>query len=53
MDLKRIEKAFQDLPYDIAVLAADEFDLNFERQSFFGEKWMTRGLKLIVHTEPA
>ena len=56
--LKQLETLFQNLPQDIAVLAADEFDRNFERQSFFGNKWKpseyvkrTRsGGKLLVKT---
>ena len=42
----------------VAVLAADEFDKNFERQSFFGQSWPTSeyvkrtrgGGKLLMHS---
>ncbi len=40
--MKQFDKliiTIEELPSDIAVLAADEFDKNFERQSFFGEEW--------------
>lgn len=37
--LKQLETLFQNLPQDIAVLTADEFDRNFERESFFGAAW--------------
>ena len=57
-DLKRLESELQHLPKDVAVLAADEFDLNFARESFFGRVWQasdyvkkTRsGGKLLQHT---
>ena len=38
-DLKRVEKELQYLPTDVAVMAADLFDLNFKNESFFGKKW--------------
>lgn len=39
--MKRLGDELRRLPGDIAVLAADEFDQNFERQGFFGEAWKT------------
>lgn len=38
-DLKQLATALQGIVQDVAVLAADSFDRNFETQSFFGEKW--------------
>ncbi|OQY03233.1 MAG: hypothetical protein B6I20_05500 [Bacteroidetes bacterium 4572_117] len=37
--LRRLESVFEHMVSDVAVLAADQFDQNFERQSFFGQKW--------------
>ena len=37
--LKNLEKSLQHLPGNIAVLAADMFDQNFEQQGFFGDAW--------------
>jgi len=37
--LKRVAVMVSNLPKDVAVLAADEFDTNFERQGFFGDGW--------------
>ncbi|MBN1250675.1 MAG: phage virion morphogenesis protein [Bacteroidales bacterium] len=37
--IEQLEDAFQNIIKDVAVLAADEFDKNFKKQSFFGEKW--------------
>ena len=39
-DLKKLSRALQGMAQDVAVLAADVFDKNFETQSFFGEPWM-------------
>lgn len=38
---KDTTRQLQGIPKDIAVLAADEFDQNFERQAFFDEVWDT------------
>ena len=39
-DLKELAKRFKEKALDaVKVLAVDEFDKNFERESFFGEKW--------------
>lgn len=38
-DLKTLSRALQGVVQDVAVLAADAFDKNFETQSFFGQPW--------------
>jgi len=37
--LEKLHQAMQQLPDDVAVLALDLFDQNFEKQGFFGNKW--------------
>ena len=39
---KDVEKLFRLIVQDIGVGLKDEFDLNFERQAFFSEKWQRR-----------
>jgi len=38
-DLKQLSTALQPMVQDVAVMAADAFDRNFENQSFFGTPW--------------
>ena len=38
-DLKKLSNALQGLVNDVAVMASDAFDKNFETQSFFGQAW--------------
>jgi phage gpG-like protein len=38
-DLIALSNGIKGITKDIAVMAADMFDRNFERESFFGEKW--------------
>ena len=38
-DLANLQYEMSNIAKDIAVLAADEFDKNFDRQAFFNEKW--------------
>ena len=39
---KDVQKLFRLIIQDIGVELKDEFDLNFERQAFFSEKWQRR-----------
>jgi phage gpG-like protein len=38
-EIGKIEDLLRNFPRDVAVLAADLFDQNFETQSFFGDNW--------------
>jgi phage gpG-like protein len=37
--INKAVKALSEFPNDVAIIAADLFDQNFERESFFGQAW--------------
>ena len=38
-DLRKLSQALSGIVQDVAVMSADQFDQNFENQSFFGKPW--------------